>query len=146
MGNKFLFKFLLTGALVVAAVLWILQVSGVIEWFSGWIAIAIVSGAAGVALILRGIFEKTNALGLKKINIILGAGFLVIALLMVVNIFAIKNELVVPIIALIGAVALLLGVFVTGGKSSDTGDNQKAGYKNYYERKAEEEKKKKDND
>ena len=142
MGKKFLFKFILAGALVVAAVLWILQVSGVIEWFSGWIAIAIVSGVAGVALILKGIFEKTNALGLKKINIFLGAGFLVITVLMIVNIFAIKNELVVPIIALVGAVALLLGIFVTGGKSSDTGDNQKAGYKNYYERKAEEEKNK----
>ena len=146
MGNKFLFKFLLAGALVAAAVLWILQVSGVIEWFSGWIAIAIVSGVAGVALIFKGIFTKTYALTLKKLDIFLGAGFLVITLLMIVNIFAIKDELVVPIIALIGAAALLLGIFVTGGKSSDTGDNQKAGYKNYYERKAEEEKKKKDND
>ena len=63
---------------------------------------------------------------------------------MLVNIFAIKNELVLPIIAIIVTVALLIGVIATGGKSSDTGDNQKAGYKNYYQRKAEEEKKNKE--
>ena len=144
MSKQFFFKVMLALAVVVAAVLWILQISGVIGWFSTSIAIAIVSGAAGLALILKGLFEKTNALTLKKLNIYFGAGFLIITMLMIVNIFALKNELIVPIIALIAAVALLLGIFATGGKSEDTGDNQKAGYKNYYQRKAEEEKKNKD--
>ena len=135
---------MLAAALVVAAVLWILQICNVIAWFSGSVAIAIVSGAAGIALICKGLFEKTNASVLKKLNIYIGAGFLVVTALMLVNIFAIKNELIVPIIALVAAVALLLGLFATGGKSSDTGDNEKAGYKNYYERKKEEEKQNKD--
>ena len=48
--------------------------------------------------------------------------------------------MVIPIIALVAAVGLLLTILFTGGKKWDEGDNQKVGYKNYYERKAEEEK------
>ena len=35
---------------------------------------------------------------------------------------------------------LVLGILITGGKKWDEGDNHKAGYKNYYQRKEEEEK------
>lgn len=143
MSKKFMFQFTLALSVVVAAVLWILQICNVIAWFSASAAIALVSGVAGLMFILKG-FGKTGATALKKLNIYFGAGLLIVTLFMLVNIFAIKNELVIPIIALIVTVALLIGVIATGGKSSDTGDNQKAGYKNYYQRKAEEEKNNKD--
>ena len=139
-----MFQFMLAAAVVAAAVLWILQVCGVIAWFSGSVAIAIVSGVAGILYIIKGLFGKTNASALKKLNIYFGAGLLIVAMFMIINIFTLKSGLVAPIICLIITVALLLGVIATGGKSSDTGDNQKAGYKNYYQRKAEEEKKNKE--
>lgn len=144
MNKNFLFKFVVAGALVAAAVLWILQVLGVIGWYSGSVAIAIVSGAVGVGLLCKGLFAKTNSMTLKKLNVYLGVGFLIVTALMIVSILALPNSLVMPIIAIAVAAALLFGLFATGGKSDDTGDNQKAGYKNYYQRKAEEEKKNKD--
>lgn len=144
MSKKFMFQFMLALTVVVAAVLWILQVCNVIAWFSASAAIALISGVSGLMFIFKGLFGRTNASALKKLNIYFGAGLLIVALFMLVNIFAIKNELVLPIIAIIVTVALLIGVIATGGKSSDTGDNQKAGYKNYYQRKAEEEKKNKE--
>ena len=49
-----------------------------------------------------------------------------------------------PIIAIVVTVALLLGFVAVGGKKWDQGDNQNVGYKNYYQRKAEEEKKAKE--
>ena len=51
-----------------------------------------------------------------------------------------KQNLVIPIIAVVVTVALLLGFVAVGGKKWDQGDNQNVGYKNYYQRKAEEEK------
>jgi len=47
-----------------------------------------------------------------------------------------------PLICLIVALALFAGLFISGGKKWDLADNEKEGYKNYYERKAEEEQKK----
>jgi hypothetical protein len=38
------------------------------------------------------------------------------------------------------AAGIVLGIIGTGGKKWDTADNQKVGYKNYHQRKAEEEK------
>lgn len=126
---------------VAASVLWILQLCNVVAWFNASAAIALLSGVWGLMFVLRGVFSKTYASALKKLNIYFGAGLLIVAAFMLINIFAIKNELALPIVAIIVTVALLIGVIATGGKSSDTGDNQKAGYKNYYQRKAEQEKK-----
>ena len=51
----------------------------------------------------------------------------------------------IAIVAGVVVVGLILSLFITGGKKWDEGDNKKVGYKNYYERKAEEEKKNKEN-
>lgn len=126
---------------VAASVLWILQLCNVVAWFNASAAIALLSGVWGLMFVLRGVFSKTYASALKRLNIYFGAGLLIVTAFMLINIFAIKNELALPIVAIIVTVALLIGVIATGGKSSDTGDNQKAGYKNYYQRKAEQEKK-----
>ena len=57
---------------------------------------------------------------------------------------ALPENLILPIILVVLAAMLVLGVLITGGKKWDEGDNHKAGYKNYYQRKAEEEKNKQD--
>ena len=77
-------------------------------------------------------------------NVILGACLLVIAAVCIAFALALPKNLVWPIIAVILAAALVIGLFATGGKKWDEGDNHKTGYKNYYERKKEEEKNKED--
>ena len=54
--------------------------------------------------------------------------------------------MILPIISIVITVAFLITVLATGGKKWDEGDNHKAGYKNYYERKADEEKKEKESE
>lgn len=145
MSKKFLFGFVLGLSAVLAATLCLLSVlmPDDFGWFSLSWAIALMSGVFGVAFIVRGVFSK-NAIPLKKFNIYFGAGFLIVAFLCLINELAIKNEIVLPVIALVIAAALLLGFVAVGGKKWDGGDNEKAGYKNYYQRKAEEEKNKED--
>jgi len=46
-----------------------------------------------------------------------------------------------PILGLVLVAGLLIGLLVSGGKKYDTADNQKVGYKNYYQRKKEAEEK-----
>ncbi len=146
MSKKFLFNFILSLTAVAVAVIWLLSIIFPESELGGfnllWVA-AILSGVAGLLFIMRGVFVK-GAGPLKKLNIFFGAGLLVITLLAVVQIFTLENKYVLPIIAIIATAALLLSVVAVGGKAWDTGDNQKVGYKNYYERKAEEEKKNKD--
>lgn len=143
MAKSFLWKFLFVFGIVVVAALWVLSVfvPDTFGFFNLSWAVAIVSGFIGVSLVLRGMFEK-NLTVIKKTNIFLGAGFFIIALFALISVIALPENAVAPIIAAILAVALLLGVIVTGGKKWDAGDNKKAGYKNYHQRKAEEEKKK----
>ena len=64
------------------------------------------------------------------------------AAILVISALALPKNLVLPILLVVVSVLLVLGILFTGGKKWDTGDNQKMGYKNYYQRKAEEEKKK----
>ena len=145
MSKKFLFGLIVCLLIVVIAVLWLLSAVGVagMEWFTiGWAA-TIAAGVLGVTFIGRGLFGKTAG-PLKKLWIFFGAGFLVVAVITLACEIAMPNEIVMPIIAIVLAVALLVGFIAVGGKKWDAGDNQKVGYKNYYQRKAEEEAAKKD--
>ncbi len=140
MSKKFLFGFVVCLLIVVIAVLWLLSAVGVagMEWFTlGWAA-TIAAGVLGLAFIGRGLFGK-SAGPLKKLWIFFGAGFLVVAVITLACEIALPGEIVMPIIAVVLAVALLVGFVAVGGKKWDTGDNQKAGYKTYRQRKAEEE-------
>ena len=147
MSKKFLFG-LIVGLVVVAdAVLWLLSALNVagMEWFTlGWAAV-IAAGVLGIAFIGRGLFGKTAG-PLKKMWIYFGAAFLVVAVVVLACEIAMPKEIVTPIIAIVVAVALLLGFLAVGGKKWDEGDNQKVGYKNYYQRKAEEEARKQEED
>lgn len=141
MSKKIFFKVGVALVLVAAAVVWLLSVL-MPEKFKdvnlSWV-IAVACGAIGLLFVLRGIFSKTLGAA-KKLYVFVGAAFFIAAVLALVGTF-IAGKLVLPIIAIIIAVAALLSILVVGGKKWDTADNEKVGYKNYYQRKEEEEKK-----
>ena len=147
MSKTFLFKMLLAGVFLVAAVLWLLSL--VMEETFGFFnlswAVFIISGTWSIAFILNGLFSKTVGT-FKKLYIMMGAGLAVIALFAVINIFVIEDAYIVPIICIIVAAAFLLSIIAVGGKKWDQGDNKNVGYKNYHQRKAAEEKQKKRNE
>ena len=142
MSRNLIYKLL--GGLVVlaAAVLWILSLT-VPETF-GFFSLAwagvLLCGGIGLIFLLNGIFQQ-NISTIKKLKIWFGVGLLVGALLCLVSAIAIPDSIVIPIIAVIVAVGFIITILATGGKKWDEGDNHKAGYKNYFERKKEEEKK-----
>lgn len=148
MKKNFLFGFSIGLVAVAAAVMALLRAipatAAAMEWFTLGYAVVIVAGWLGVAFILRGLFGSLSA-PLKKLSIYFGATFALVAIVALIGELAIKSDkLVLPIIAVVVTVALLLGYIAVGGKKWDAGDNQKPGYKNYYERKAAEEKKEKE--
>ncbi len=141
MSRNLIYKLL--GALVViaAAVLWILSLT-VPETF-GFFSLAwagvLLCGGIGVIFLLNGIFQK-NITTIKKLKIWFGVGLLVCTVLCLVSAITIPENLVIPIIAVIVAVGFMITILATAGKKWDEGDNHKVGYKNYFERKKEEEK------
>ena len=141
MSRNLIYKIL--GALVVvaAAVLWILSLT-VPETF-GFFSLAwagvLLCGGIGVIFLLNGIFQK-NITTIKKLKIWFGVALLVCAVLCLVSAVTIPENLVIPIIAVIVAVGFMITILATAGKKWDEGDNHKVGYKNYFERKKEEEK------
>ncbi|MCL2556689.1 MAG: hypothetical protein FWE03_06735 [Firmicutes bacterium] len=141
MARRFGLNLLIGLAFVAALVLWILSIT-IEETFGffnhNW-AILVVAGTAGACFILRGLFGRGENVG-KKFRIMFGSGLLIVAFLAIINEVAIENDLVVPIILLIVVLGLIIGMFAVGGKKWDHGDNQSVGYKNYHQRKAEEEK------
>lgn len=143
MSKNFMFKFLVCGVVLLAAVLWLL--SNLIPEFAffnlSW-AVVLMAGGVGVAFILRGLIQKDIGT-LKKFYIWFGAGLLIVALFALISAIAVPQNLVLPIIAVILAAALMLGMLATGGKKWDEGNNQQVGYKNYFQRKKEEEKQEK---
>lgn len=146
MSKKLLFKVAVGLVFLAAAVVWLLSVlmpDRFANWNLSWV-IAAVCGALGVLFIMKGLFGKTVNIA-KKFNILVGAALFVAAVLALVGTF-IESNLVLPIIAVIVAVAALLCVLAVGGKKWDEGDNKKVGYKNYYQRKEEEEKERRKNE
>lgn len=142
MSKKFLFGLILGLVFLVSAVLWLLSVclEETFGWFTlGWAAV-LLAGGFGLAFVLRGVFEKT-VVPLKKFYIYFGAGFFVVALFALIGELSLPGKLVMPIIAVILAAAVLIAFLAVRGKKWDQGDNQNAGYKNYYQRKEEEQKK-----
>lgn len=139
MDKKFLSRILVTTVILAAAVLWLLSVipgtQDMFSWFSlAWAAVML-AGALGVKYLLSGIFGGGDVVS-KKTCLWVGAAFLVLTLFCLTWAIAMPDEWIAPLIAIILAGALFLGVLFTGGRKWDAGDNQKAGYKNYHQRKA----------
>lgn len=147
MSKKFFVRLLVGIAFLVAAVLYLLSV--VLPDTFGFFSLAwaglLFTGVGAIAFLLYG-FTVKNSVTLKKLYLILGGIFLVLAVLCLVSALALPKNWILPMILVIAALVALFCVLATGGKNWDEGDNQKIGYKNYYQRKAEEEKNKKDED
>ena len=141
MSKKMLLRLLAVASFLVAAVLWLLSVlmEEQFGWFNLSWAVVVLAGVNGVALLLSAVFTK-GVVPLKKMYLFASAALLIVAGVSIAFAIALPKNLIWPIIAVILAVMLVLGVLVTGGKKWDEGDNQKAGYKNYRQRKAKEEK------
>lgn len=141
MSKNFLFK-LLCGLIILSApVLWLLSliIPTTFGWFNLSYAVAMVSCGIGLLLLIRGVFKKGNVI-YKKSNIWLGIGLLLVTLFSIASAIAIPNNWIIPIVCIAIGLGIVLGIVATGGKSWNVGDNEKVGYKNYYERKAEQEK------
>ena len=138
MNKRFLFGFVIGIAALASAVLWLLSVlvPDTFGWFSGGWAVVVISGVAGLAFVLKGVCVKESGV-LKKLSIMIGAALLVVCFIQLAIELALPKNAIAPAITVIAVAALLLGYIVVGGKKWDSGDNQKVGYKNYYQRKAE---------
>ncbi len=144
MDKRILSRIFLPLVLVVLAVLWFLAQylpdNNALSWFSLSWATTIFLTAAGLKYILGGIFMTSKGVIARRMTIIAGAVILVLALICLTSAIALPKNIIAPIIAIILTAAIFVGILVTGGKKWDTADNQKIGYKNYHQRKAEEEK------
>ena len=145
MSKKLLPKLLIGLVFLAVAVIWLLSALEIapfntMNW--SWI-LAVAAFSLALIFILAGVFSKSVGM-VKKLYVFLGAGLVVAGIFALVGTFIDANH-VLPIIAVVLISAILLSVLVVGGKKWDEGDNHSVGYKNYYQRKAEEEKKEKEN-
>ncbi len=142
MKNKHVFTLINVAALVLGAILWVIDVAtptAMPRFNFAWAAL-IVTAIWGVSFTVRVFFEKQTVL--KKSWTIVAAVCYVAAAGSLIGALALPSKLILPILCLAVAASLLIGSLVLGGKKWDEGDNQKPDYKNYYQRKAEEEAKK----
>lgn len=147
MSKNILIKLLVALAFLAAAVFFflsVLEVEPFTEFSASWAGV-IFAGVSGLALLFSAIGTK-NSTQLKKMKLFFSAALLVVALVCLIFALALPENWILPLILILVGVMLVLGVLITGGKKWDTGDNQKVGYKNYYQRKAEEEKNKNSDD
>ena len=145
MSKKLFVRLLVALSFLAAAVFFflsVLEVEPFTEFSASWAGV-IFAGVSGLALLFSAIGTK-NSTQLKKMQIFLSAGLLVVALVCLISALALPDNWVLPLILILLGVMIVLSVLITGGKKWDEGDNHKVGYKNYYQRKTEEEKNKKD--
>ena len=126
-------------SLVLASVLWMLSSMGHFDGFCGRVAAAIISGTWGLVFLLQAVMVKNLPTPLKKMRAFIAIGLFVIAVLMIIAIFGWDDDIILPVIAVIVSVGLLIVVLAVKGEKWDMGDNQRAGYKTFFERKAEQE-------
>lgn len=141
MSKKILVRLLVALSFLVAAVFFflsVLEVEPFTEFSASWAGV-IFAGVSGIALLFNAIGTK-NSVTLKKLNVALSAVLLAVALVCLVSALALPQNWILPLILILVGVMLVLGILITGGKKWDEGDNHKVGYKNYYQRKEEEEK------
>ena len=142
--KRFISRILVALGVVAVLVLWLLKelpaTAGMFGWYSVAWAATIFAGVVGLKFLLDGIFMGSKGVISRKLLILLGTACLVVAFIALTFAIVIPNNIVLPIIAIALAGAIFLGILVTGGRKWDGADNQRVGYKNYHQRKAEEEK------
>ncbi len=131
MSKNFLFKFCTVAAFLAVAILLLLRELNVLSFPARWLITGL-AGVLGVLFILRGALSKSPT-PIKKLNVFIGTGFIIVGVFSLIGNLITKN-IAFPIIAIVAIAGLLLAILVTGGKSYDTADNEKAGYKDYRHR------------
>ncbi len=143
MDKKFLLRLIMPAVILAVAVISLLMVipatAEYFAWFSWAWAVTIITGALGLRYLLAGLFSKANPM-VRKANLWFGALFLVVTVFCLTWAIAVPKDWIAPLVAIIVTGVLFLGVLFTGGRKWDAGDNQKAGYKTYRQRKADEDK------
>ena len=137
MSKKLFVRLLVALSFLAAAVFFflsVLEIEPFTEFSASWAGV-IFAGVSGLALLFGAIGTK-NSTQLKKMQIFLSAGLLVVALVCLIFALALPEDWILPLIFILLGVMLVLSVLITGGKKWDEGDNHKVGYKNYYQRKA----------
>lgn len=139
MDKKILLRLIVPTVLLAVAIISLLMVipatATYFTWFSWAWAVTVIAGALGLRYLLAGIFGHGDAV-VRKANLWFGALFLVVTLFCLTWAIAVPKDWIAPLVAIIITGALFLGVVFTGGRKWDAGDNQKAGYQNYHQRKA----------
>ena len=144
MDKRFISRVLIILGVVAVLVLWLLKelpaTADMFGWYSTAWAATIFSGVVGAKFLLDGIFMGSKGVISRKLLILLGTACLIFAFICLTSAIVIPENIVMPIIAIAVAGAIFLGLLVTGARKWDGADNQRVGYKNYHQRKAEEEK------
>ena len=135
-NTKFIFSALNGLALVVGCLFWLLSVVAKdnFGWFNLAFAVTIICGVWGISFILQAVVLKESTT-VKRSRTIVGAIFLIIAVLSLVWAIAMPTDIVIPLICLVVSIVVFATTFITGGKKWDEADNEKEGYKTYAERK-----------
>lgn len=143
---KFVFKVIDVFALVLGCFLWLMSeiAKDAFGWFNFAFCVVIICGIWGLSSILQGAILKEKTV-VKRSRLIIGGVFLAISAGTLIWAINMPGNIVLPIICLVIALVLFAALFISGGKKWDEADNEKEGYKNYYERKAEEEQKQAEN-
>ena len=149
MDKKILSRIFIPFVLVVLAGLWGAKVilanyypdhADLLSWYSLNWAVTVFLAAVGVHYLLCGIFMRSKGVIARRMTIIAGSVMLALAVINLTFAIALPRNIIAPIIAIFMTLGLFFGILVTGGRKWDGGDNQVVGYKNYRQRKAEEEK------
>ncbi|MDR1697981.1 MAG: hypothetical protein LBR37_03670 [Erysipelotrichaceae bacterium] len=148
MSKSFLKKFVYLLILLVVLIFVILNLAGVaaFSWFTPVLAIAVLASGFGLVLVCTA-FSKQYLLTTRKIRAFIGGALLLLGILYIIMFFTPLVDydwakIFWPVLGVVLVLVLMICLFVSGGKKWDAGDNQKAGYKNYHQRKAEAEKEK----
>ena len=140
MNKNFVFSLINAFAFLAVAIVWVLSLIFVeaFAWFNLGYGIAFVCAIVGLTFAI-GANKKLDTMT-KKAKLALALCFWVIAVVALVFALALPTTFVPALVCLVIAIAIVLSVLLVGGEKWDKGDNEKPGYKNYYERKAEQEK------
>lgn len=143
MDKRFFSRILIILGVVAVLVLWLLKelpaTANLFGWYSVAWAATIFSGVVGLKFLLDGIFMGSTGVISRKFLILLGTVCLIFGFICLTSAIVIPENIIMPIIAIAIAGAIFLGILVTGARKWDGADNQRVGYKNYHQRKAEEE-------
>ena len=144
MNRKIIPKLISGFSFLIVAILWLvstLKPNSLGGFNLAW-GVVVFAGMNGIAFVINAVLAR-NSIVDKRLYLIVASIMFVIVAVSIVFALALPTEIIWPIIAVVLAPLLIVGTLITNGKKWDAGDNQKAGYKTYKERKEEENKEKK---